>query len=724
MNDSLKNMLLIGFDEAELPDALNIRERFERKNIKIEFAAEPEDTLDVLLNTEHDVYLLNFELNGQETFGILQRLLEIKPRKTVIILANDEEKHLYVTALKSGACDFLIKQSLDARFLERSVYHSFQHSKILAELRESQSKYKDLVEYLPAMFYISEIFPPYRQIYSSPLFAKFGYAMEDWYGVEGMWQSVLHPEDEQWVLDETNEAMANNDDTDYEYRIVGKNGEIFWVHDTGHFYHTADGETVYWQGLMSDITERKIAQEQLLKKLHYDELTGLRNRNSFTEKLEIAIKTSKEDASRKFAVFLLDIDRFKIINDSLGHHTGDCFLIETSRRLEKIVGEQGTVARLSGDEFAVIIDDAVDLQKIEKMAQDISQSLASPVEFNDYQFSSTASIGVTISDETQKTVSNILRNADIAMYSAKSGGKNCHKYYDEQMYAVNLRLMSLENELRYALERGEFSLNYQPIISLKTGKISQIEALLRWENAAYGKISPKEFIPVAEESGLINSIGQWVLEESCKQLKIWHNSLPDQESLVMSVNISAKQIAKRHFAKNVMDLLENLQLNPNNLCLEITETNLMENEEYVFETINTLHQFGVDFSMDDFGTGYSSLSYLHKFPFAELKIDISFIGNINADRKSRKIVRTIIGLARSLDLKIVAEGIECEAQLEQLLELDCDFGQGFYFAKPLLASEIEAILLEEADLSANGQLSAKSFDFQFKTVSLNATLPV
>ena len=723
MNDSLENILLVGFNEAELPDALNIRERFERKNIKIDFAAAPEDTLDVLLQSKYDVYLLNFELHGQETFGILQKLLEIKPRKTVIILANEEEKHLYVTALNSGACDFLIKQSLDARFLERSVYYSFRHSKVFAELRETQSKYKDLVEYLPAMFYISEIFPPYRQIYSSPLFAKFGYAMEDWFGVEGMWQSVLHPDDEQWVLDETNKAMANNDETDYEYRIVGKNGEIFWVHDTGHFYHTADGETIYWQGLMSDITERKIAQELLLKKLHYDELTGIRNRSSFTEKLGNAIKIFQQDASRKFAVFLLDIDRFKLINDSLGHLTGDYFLIEASRRLEKVVGEQGTVARLSGDEFAVIIDDAGDRQKIENLARDISQSLAAPVELNDYQFSSTVSIGVTISDETQKTVSNILRNADVAMYSAKSSGKNCHRYYDEQMCAVNLRLVRLENELRYALERNELSIRYQPIISLKTGKINQVEALMRWENAAYGKISTEEFIHIAEETGLIHSIGQWVLEESCKQLKKWQTLLPDQESLVMSVNISAKQIVKRHFAENVMDLLENLKLNPNNLCLEITETNLMENEEYVFETINTLHRLGVDFSTDDFGTGYSSLSYLHKFPFAELKIDSSFIGNIDTNRKSRKIVRTMVNLARSLNLRIVAEGIESETQLEQLLELDCDFGQGFYFAEPMSASEIETILLEEVELSAKNKFAAKSFSFPLDALNLSITLP-
>lgn len=709
MNYVPKKVLFLGNGEPNVLTSSNIHKYLEQKKIHFDFVGQNEDTLDVLFANDHDIFMLDFELNGEKTFSILRKLLKSRPKKSVIIIADEKDKHLYTKVMRAGACDFLIRQTIDTQVLEKSIYYSFRHSKILADLRESQSKYKDLVEHLPAMFYIAEIFQPYAQIYASPMFAKFGYEISDWLGVKNMWQSVLHPDDKEWVLAETDKAMDNCEETNYEYRIIGKNGEVFWVHDTGHFYYAADGETIYWQGLMSDITERKLAQEKLIHKMKHDELTKLKNRSCFIEQLEITIEKFEKNSSQRFAVFLLDIDKFKVINDTLGHLTGDQFLIEVSRRLEKIVGESGIVSRLSGDEFAVLIEDANDKRHIESIAKDISRALASTVELNGYKFSSSASIGITISDETQKTTSDVLRNADLAMYYAKSSGKNCYKYHDQHMYADNLRLVNLENELRYAIERNELSLHFQPIISLETGKAEQVEALLRWDNNNFGNISPAEFIPIAEECGLIESIGQWVLEESCKQLKEWQNSFSGKEELVMCINISAKQIVKEYFAESVRETLETLCIDPKNLRLEITETSLMQNEEYVFETIEALHKIGVGLSTDDFGTGFSSLSYLHKFPFEELKIDSSFINNIDTDHKSQKIVSTIIKLAESLDLKVVAEGVETKEQMEELMNLGCDYAQGFYFARPMLAFAIENILQNGINIGSKNKAPLEYF---------------
>jgi diguanylate cyclase (GGDEF)-like protein/PAS domain S-box-containing protein len=708
MNYLPKKVLFLSVGEPNGLFESSVRECCSQKDIKIDFILNTEDTFDTLVNKSYDIFLLDFELNSQKTFEILRKLQESRPVKNVIIIADEKHRDLYTQAMEAGACDFLVKQMLDMKSLERSVYYSFRHSRILAQLRESQSKYQDLVEHLPAMFYISEIVPPYTQIYASPLFAKFGYEIKDWLGVENMWQSVLHPDDKEWVLEETNRAMANGEETNYEYRIIAKNGDVIWVHDTGHFYHAADGETVYWQGLMSDITDRKIAQQKLIQKVQHDELTGLKNRSSFIEKLETAIEKFEKDSAQTIAVFLLDMDKFKIINDTLGHLTGDQFLIEVSRRLENSVGDNGIVSRLSGDEFAVLIEGVND-KKIEKLAQSITRSLSLPVDLNGYEFSSSASIGITILDEDQKTASEVLRNADSAMYFAKSSGKNCYKYYDGSMYDDKLRLVELEKQLRHALEREEFSLHFQPIFCLETEKISRIEALMRWNNVTYGEIQPDEFIPIAEEADLMDSIGQWLLEESCKQLKQWQKLFPAQENLVMCINISAKQIIKGHFTESITDILEKFELEPQNLCLEIDEKSLMENEDYIVEKINALYQLGVGFSIEDFGRGYSSFIYLHKFPIKEIKIDNCFISNIDNDQKSLKIVRTIISLARSLDFRIIAEGVETKSQFKLLKDLGCDFGQGFHFAKPMPASELEVILQKEKSSLSKSKFSVKAF---------------
>ncbi len=720
MNRSFKNILFIGTDEREYANITCIGEFINQKKIQASFIFKPKDVQNLLLETAGDVVVLDFEIGGQKTFDILQKTLSLKPHKCIIVLADKRNKKYYDKAMKTGAYDFLIKQEIDVSLLEKSLSYSFSHSNILAELRESESKFKDLVEHLPAMFYISHIHPPYSQIYASPSFKTFGYKLEEWLGVKNMWSDLLHPDDKDWVLAETGRAMQLGIETDYEYRLLGKNNQVFWVHDRGHYYYAADGETIFWQGLMSDITERKLVQQQLIHKLEYDELTELRNRRSFVEILENRLAKFHKDNSCKFAVFLLDLDRFKVVNDSLGHLIGDKFLVEVSRRLENIVGKSGIVSRLSGDEFAILIEDAGQIGVVEKIAQKICRDISMPTELDEYKFSASASIGITISDNGHLTNSDILRNADAAMYHAKQSGRNCYKFYNEQLYRKNLRLTGIESELRQALERKEFSVVYQPIISLETGETLKIESLIRWKNSKYGDIEPVEFIPIAEENGLIIKIGDWVLNEACRQLRLWQESMPNLDNLVVSVNISPKQLVNTQFVGKLDKIIQKNFLSPRNICLEITESTLIENEQYVLERINELNKTGFSISMDDFGTGFSSLSYLHKFPLDELKIDKEFIGNINKDFKSRKIVRTIISLAKSLDLKIVAEGVETLKQLESLIEFGCEAAQGYYISKPLKAEIIEDFLAKKTNQKFQDVFTKQLCAFQANNIDYNS----
>jgi diguanylate cyclase (GGDEF)-like protein/PAS domain S-box-containing protein len=710
MNKSLKNVLFIGKDKAEYKDLSGICSFIKQQKINVTFNFSTKDTSALLPESVCDVAVLDFEVNGQDTFEILRKTIQARPHKCIIILADKSNKKYYAEAMQSGAYDFLIKQELDVKALEKSLKYSFSHSKILGELRESESKFKDLVEHLPAMFYISHIHPPYSQIYASPSFKLFGYELEEWLGVKNMWSDVLHPDDKDWVIAETDRAMDLGEETDYEYRIIGKNGQVFWVHDRGHYYYAADGETVYWQGLMNDITERKLVQQQLLHKLEYDDLTGLRNRGSFVEKLENSLARFQKDNSLRFAVFLLDLDRFKTINDNFGHLVGDKFLIEVSRRLQKIVGKSGIVSRLSGDEFAVLIEDANQAGIVENIARQICLDTATLTKLDGCEFNASASIGITISDQSHLTGSDILRNADAAMYHAKQSGRNCFKFYDEELYNQNIRFTGIENELRFALERKEFSLVYQPIVSLETGKVKQIECLIRWNNNRYGEVEPTEFIPIAESNGMMIPIGEWVLEQAFKQLNEWQKSLSGQENLMMSVNISPKQIVNLQFTDKLIALLQKNSLSPQHICLEITENSLIENGEYVLERLNKLNQMGFYVSTDDFGTGYSSLSYLHKFPLNELKIDKSFICNINTDFKMGKIVRTIIALAKSLELKVVAEGVESSEQLENLIDLGCDLAQGYFISKPLPAKSLDGFLNEKSQIHLQSNYLSRSSD--------------
>jgi diguanylate cyclase (GGDEF)-like protein len=431
----------------------------------------------------------------------------------------------------------------------------------------------------------------------------------------------------------------------------------------------------------------------------HDALTGLPNRALLMDHLKLSIERVKGRSGYLFAILFLDLDRFKNINDSLGHIAGDQLLIEIARRLEKCLRPTDTVARLGGDEFAILLDGLEDYGDAIRVAERVQNDLASPFNLGGHEVYTTASIGITLNTIGYDDPENVLRDADTAMYRAKENGKARHEMFDKVMHARAVALLQLENDLRRAIEREEFRVFYQPIVSLETDRIVGFEALIRWRHPEQGYVSPTEFIPVAEETGLIIEIGQWVLGEACGQMREWQRQSPDLRALTLSVNLSGKQFTQPDLIEQIKRILDRTNFDPRSLKLEITESVVMENAETASMMLTQLRALGVQLSIDDFGTGYSSLSYLHRFPVTTLKIDRSFISRMSAGLENSEIVRTILTLAGNLGMEVVAEGVETEEQLAQLKSMRCDYAQGYLFSKPVDA-DAAAALFKQRDQRA------------------------
>jgi len=428
----------------------------------------------------------------------------------------------------------------------------------------------------------------------------------------------------------------------------------------------------------------------------HDSLTGLANRDLLTENLRFVIERAKQDRQSQFAVLFLDLDRFKNINDSLGHTVGDQLLVSIARRLEHCVRDVDTVARLGGDEFAILLDGVEDSLEAVQLAERVLETLTQPFNLRGHEVFTSASIGITLSSLGYEYPDDLLRDADTAMYYAKLDGKSRHQLFDKAMHAHAVNLLKLETDLRHAIEREEFRVFYQPIVELDTGHISGFEALVRWQHPERGLISPSEFIPLVEETGMIVPIGMWVLREACRQVCQWQWQSPLNRSLTLSVNLSGKQFAQFDLVEQIEQILRETHLQPQHLRLEITESVVMKDAEAAATMLNELRAVGVHLSIDDFGTGYSSLSYLHRFPVDTLKIDRSFIGRMTESEEHAEIVRTIMTLAANLGMQVVAEGIETLEQMSRLQAMNCDYGQGYLFAKPAAGETAGALLARKS----------------------------
>ncbi|MFN6518948.1 MAG: putative bifunctional diguanylate cyclase/phosphodiesterase [Nostoc sp. CreGUA01] len=447
------------------------------------------------------------------------------------------------------------------------------------------------------------------------------------------------------------------------------------------------------QKLLTEITERKRAESQLLHLAFHDALTGLPNRAAFINRLKHAINYSKRHSDYLFAVLFIDLDRFKVINDSLGHHQGDQFLLAIASRLEVCVRSIDTAARLGGDEFTILLEGIQDVSDAIKVAERVEHELKLPFELDGQEIFTTASIGIALSSTVNyEQAEDVLRDADTAMYRAKMLGRARYELFNSNMYANALAKLQLETDLRRAIERLELQVYYQPIVSLGSGSILGFEALLRWEHPERGLLSPADFIPLAEETGLIFSIGKWVLYEACAQMQTWRASHPSKLLKKISVNLSVKQFFQPDLIEQIREILQSTSLNADTLVLDITESVIVENGDRLSTTLSEIRNLGIHLSIDDFGTGYSSLGRLYNFPISLLKIDRSFISSINTNSKNLEIIEILVTLAHKLGVDVLAEGIETQEQLTLLRKLNCEYGQGHFFSVPLNSSAAEALI--------------------------------
>jgi diguanylate cyclase (GGDEF)-like protein/PAS domain S-box-containing protein len=573
-----------------------------------------------------------------------------------------------------------------------SVSRARQIERRVAVLEESEELFRSAFDYAAIGMAIVSASGQWLQVNRS-LCEILGYTEAELLALT--FQQTTHPDDLGTVLANIKELLRGRIPVFHvEKRFLHKQDHAVWVLCSVSRVKERDPDSVHLIFQTQDITDRKRAEERLLHDAFHDALTGLPNRSLFVDHLKLAIARRQRDPEQNFAVLFLDLDRFKVINDSLGHMIGDQLLVGIARKLETCLRPGDTVARVGGDEFTVLLEAVRDDAEAITVAERIQKELASPFHLSGREVFTTASVGIAPGGAEYALPEEVLRDADTAMYRAKSMGKARHEVFDKEMHAVAMNLLQMESDLRGACERAEFFLQYQAIVSLEDFSVRGFEALVRWQHPERGIISPMDFIPVAEESGQVVAIGQWALREACGEMRRWQQKFPSDPPLFISVNLSGRQFNEPRFIEQVKEVLDETQIAPHSLKLEITESVVMENIDTATEMLRQLRALGLRLSIDDFGTGYSSLSYLHRFPIDTLKVDRSFVMRMAENNENMEIVRTILMLAQNLGMDVVAEGVETREQLALLRELGCESGQGFLFSKPVGADGAEQIIAD------------------------------
>ena len=576
------------------------------------------------------------------------------------------------------------------------------HTQIEAQLRAktlSEERFRLVASHIDEAFWLSS--PDESEIYYvSPAYETIvGRSCDSLYADPTSWIESLQTDDRQRIREAmgTRGPGPHRDKRNGEYRVTTPDGALRWVRIRSvPIYGEGDG-IVARASFAMDVTEQRDLRSAAL----HDKLTHLPNRALLSERLTKAIERSKTDPLYKFAVLFLDFDRFKIINDSLGHEVGDMLLISIAERLTANLrkrdaashfSEGHMAARLGGDEFVILLDDIRDTADATAVAERLQTALSAPHLIRGHDVIATASIGIVDCAREYDRAEDIIRDADIAMYHAKNTGKARHVVFDERMHREAVQRLELEEDLRRALDRQEFRLEYQPIIELESGRLSGFEALLRWNHPTRGDVPPDMFIGLTEEIGLIVPLGAWVVREAAAQLKKWHDQMPQDPPLEMNINLSRRQLSQGDLVETLRRIIDETGVNPESLKLEVTESAMMESPERVTDLLHELKALGVKLCMDDFGTGYSSLSCLHHFPIDVLKIDRTFIINTDGNREYAAVIHAIITLAHTLKMTVVGEGVETRGQLAQLQALECDAAQGNYFAGALSVTAAEAYL--------------------------------
>ncbi len=653
------------------------------------------------ISTQHfDLVLLEGEMPGMNGLEVLITLREtFSPAQLPVIMVTEKPGSSDgATALAAGANDF-VNKSTDFSVLLTRIRTQLSRKHAEDALRESEERYTlaargandGLWDWNLATDKIS---------YSPRWKSMLGWEENEISDSPDEWFSRIHPDDVERVRADIDAHLTGRiSHFEGEYRVLHKDGNYIWMLGRGLAVRDGSGKAYRMAGSQTNITTGKVV----------DVLTGLPNRVLFMDRLSRSFEKVKNRTDKTLALIFLDLDSFKLINDSLGHMMGDQLLMAIARKLEANVrssdsvsrfGRNHTVARIGGDEFTILLEDISSPLDATRVAERISSDLAMPFTIGGQQVFPTASIGIAILNPSYQSPEELLRDADTAMYSAKSIGKGRYEIFDSKMRADVLARLQLESELRRAIERKEFENHYQAIVSLKTGKICGFEALVRWKNPARGLTQPNDFISVAEETGLIVPLGQWVLETACQQMHIWQACFEEDPPMEISVNLSSRHFLQSDFTERCSSVLSDTNLPHSSLNIEITERAMMPNPDVVIDLMHSLKSLRIKITLDDFGTGYSSLSYLHRFPLDCLKIDCSLIARLHEDNE---IVRNILTLGRNLGMRVIAEGVETAEQVERLYALGCEFAQGYYFSTPVNAQRATDLLAAKRHLSASSQ---------------------
>jgi diguanylate cyclase (GGDEF)-like protein/PAS domain S-box-containing protein len=691
MNSQAGRLLIV--DDNELNRDMLAR-RLARKGYEILLADSARQLPQRVKEDAIDLVLLDIEMpeiSGLEALTTLRDTYSPIQLPIIMVTAKDQSEDI-VKALNLGANDYVTKPIDFAVALAR-IGTQLSHKRAQEGLRESEERYA-----LAAR-------GANDGLWDWNLEANVVYFSTRWKSMLGYEESEIGDKPNEWLdriheadRERVNEEIAAHQNGsvpqfESEHRVLHKDGTFRWMLCRGLAVHNGSGKASRMAGWQTDITEGKVS----------DPLTGLPNRLLFTDRVGRLIKQAKRRKDYLFAVLFLDLDGFKMINDSLGHLIGDQLLVGVASRLEKCLratdtvarlGEGFIVARMGGDEFTVLLDDLKDPGDAKRAADRLMKAVTLPFVLGGREVFTSLSIGIALSNPSYEQAEDILRDADTAMYRAKSMGKARYEIFDADMRASVVARLQLETDLRRALEHSEFHNVYQPIVSLAAGQIVGFEALLRWQHPTRGYLGPEEFIAVAEETGLIRDLGWWNLREACRQMTEWRADYGAYSQLTMSVNLSPKQFLQANLVEDIGSLLHELNLPPQALKLELTESTVMGDPSAAVEMLQQIKSLGVSLAIDDFGTGYSSLSYLHRFPLDTLKIDRSFISSIGNGEET-EIARTILPMASNLHLDVVAEGVETIEQLILLKKLHCKYGQGYYFSKPLSAQEAGSLLAEQ-----------------------------
>jgi len=709
MNTFANRRILIVDD---VPTNITVLTEILMSDYKIAFATNGKDALKLAASSVPDLILLDImmpDMDGYETCRQLKSDDKTKDIPVIFLTAKKEEED-EVKGLELGAVDYIAKpfspvilkhkirihielklhrENLEDIIRERTIEISKSHNKLHEEITERIQVQKALIEQRANFLQLFENSPQAIMIVEpdgkvaevNKGFEKiFGWTVEE---IKGKYTKNLIVSEEMIAEDETffQNILSGKTIREETFRSH-KNGELIPVAFLGYPAVVKDQiEGIFI--LYEDISERKKFEAQILHQSFHDSLTGMPNRALLQERLGRSLERSKRRKDYEFAVLMIDLDRFKSINDSLGHLAGDKFLIQFSEQIKQCIRTTDTIARIGGDEFAILLEEFNDPREVFKIAKRISNIGKSTFVIERNEINISASIGIVIETKLYDRSENIMRDADIAMYRAKESGKSSFRVFKKEMHKMTLESLKLQNELRHAIFNDGLVLHYQPIVSVAEQELIGFEALVRWQHPVKGIVGPNLFIPLAEETDLILHLGRVVIQKACRQLKQWHDNIPGADRLVMNVNISTKQFMEGTLTDFIIDTLEENKLDSKYLNVEITESLINKNTDSMISKLSVLKDHGIKVFLDDFGTGYSSLSYIQDFQIDSIKIDRSFINDIDRADGSVEIVKTILAMCENLGLGVVAEGVERKTQLDILKKLACEKIQGFYFSKPV-----------------------------------------